>query len=108
MLPEDYISRRLSDLCKKNGVSAYRLSKQTGITQSVLSEVFRNKRTPTILTLDKLCSALGITLAQFFTEAGFPANLSQQQKELLSLWEDLTAEEKNMIKTLMKGLKEKE
>ena len=105
MQTENYVSYKISDLCKQNKMSAYKLSQITGISQSVLSGITKNKRMPTLITLEKICSAFGITLAQFFTEDNPAVELSDEQKELLSLWASMNYDEKRCVKALMKILK---
>lgn len=108
MLTENYISCKISDLCKENNISAYKLSQITGISQSVLSGITKNNRMPTLITLERICTAFGITLAQFFAGDNTPMELSAEQKELLSLWAEMNYEEKRCVKAFMKILKSKE
>lgn len=105
MQTENYVSYKISDLCKQNKMSAYKLSQITGISQSVLSGITKNKRMPTLITLEKICSAFGITLAQFFTENDTVTELSAEQREFLSLWSDMNYEERRCVKAFMKSLK---
>lgn len=108
MLTENYISYKILDLCRENDISAYRLSQITGISQSVLSNITKNNRMPTLITLEKICSAFGITLAQFFAKDNTLIDLSAEQQELLSLWSDMNYDEKRCVKAFMKSLKPNE
>ena len=62
----DYIADRLVDLCEKRGLTKYRLAQLTGMSQTAIGSIISKESIPTIPTLEKLCSAFGITLAQFF------------------------------------------
>lgn len=104
---ENYVSAKITDLCSKSGISKYRLSQRTGISQSALSDITKMKKLPTLITLEKICDAFGITLAQFFTEDGNVLDLSEEQKRLLQTWSTLKPEEKNFINTCMESLKGK-
>lgn len=104
---ENYVSAKITDLCSKSGISKYRLSQRTGISQSALSDITKMKKLPTLITLEKICDAFGITLAQFFTEDGNILDLSEEQKRLLQTWSTLKPEEKNFINTCMESLKGK-
>lgn len=104
---ENYVSAKITDLCSKSGISKYRLSQRTGISQSALSDITKMKKLPTLITLEKICDAFGITLAQFFTEDGNVLDLSEEQKRLLQTWSTLRPEEKNFINTCMESLKGK-
>lgn len=107
MCMENYVSAKITDLCSKSGISKYRLSQRTGISQSALSDITKMKKLPTLITLEKICDAFGITLAQFFTEDGNVLDLSEEQKRLLQTWSTLKPEEKNFINTCMESLKGK-
>ncbi|HBA68388.1 MAG TPA: XRE family transcriptional regulator [Lachnospiraceae bacterium] len=107
MCMENYVSAKILELCAKSGTSKYRLSQRTGISQSALSDITKMKKLPTIITLEKICDAFGITLAQFFTEDGEFLDLSEEQKRLLQMWATLKPEEKVFINTCMESLKRK-
>ena len=63
---EEYIPKRISELCRKRGYSKYRLSQLTGMSQTALGNIMSRDSIPTIPTLEKICDAFGISLAQFF------------------------------------------
>jgi transcriptional regulator with XRE-family HTH domain len=60
------ISKRLKELRKKMGFSQYKLSKESGVSQSYLSCLEAGKKTPTVDTLEKICNTFGISLSEFF------------------------------------------
>lgn len=104
MRVEDYIPARILELCSKGGISRYQLSLRTGISQSALSDIIKKKNVPTVTTLEKICDAFGITIAQFFTDDDSIPNLSEEQTELLQSWKGLKLEEKRVLKTFLKAL----
>ncbi|TDO90061.1 helix-turn-helix protein [Halanaerobium saccharolyticum] len=63
------IGKRLKKYRNQRGLSQKRLSNHTGISQSFISSIESNKQSPTITTLERICRALGITIAEFFSEA---------------------------------------
>ena len=65
---EEYVAGNIKDLCKKRHVSKYRLAQLTGIAQSSLGRIVANESTPSLQTLEKICSALDVTLSQFFQD----------------------------------------
>ena len=67
------------------GWSEYTLAENSGLTQSTISTWRRRNLQPSVASLEKICSGLGITLAQFFQENP-GVSLSAEQAELLSLW----------------------
>ena len=70
MTDGEQITERLKELLKARHMSRYRLTQLTGISQSSLCYLFQKKNVPGLVTLRKICDALGITLAQFFCERG--------------------------------------
>ena len=54
-------------------------------------------------TLEKICTALGVTLSQFFQE-GNSENLTEEQKEVLRIWNDLNINEQETVMSMLRGL----
>lgn len=46
-------------------------------------------------TVEKICDALGVTMAQFFAGMDVPVSLSESQQEVLNIWNNL--DEKNRM-----------
>ena len=55
-------------------------------------------------TLEKICTALGVTLSQFFQE-GNSENLTEEQKEVLGIWNDLSTNEQETVMSMLRGLR---
>ena len=80
------IMERIDELCKKRNISKYRLSQITGISQSAFSKMARQQSSLSLETIQRICDALGISLAQFFSESENYPDLTLQQVELLDFW----------------------
>ena len=93
---------RIKQLLEERHWSLYKLSKTSGMAQSTLSNMFTRNNAPTIGTLEDICSALGITLSQFFASDGEPVVVDEEQKELLEKWSQLTPDQKRAFLELMK------
>lgn len=104
MRTDEYVANRIVELCKEHGMTKYRLSQLSGISQTALANIISNASVPTILTLEKICDAFGITLAQFFTAKGYP-DLTDVQKELLEIWNSLEAKEREILLAFVRSLK---
>jgi transcriptional regulator with XRE-family HTH domain len=63
---EKHIADKITFLCEKRDISKYRLSQLSGISQSSLGRVMEQETLPSLITLEKICAALGVTLSQFF------------------------------------------
>lgn len=56
---------------------------------------------PTIPSLEKICTAFGITLSQLFAEGDAPVSLTESQKKLLERWARLSEEQQDVVFTLI-------
>lgn len=59
---------RLKEVRERIGMSQYRLAKVSGISQSTISDIENGKMSPSVDTMYRLCSALGVTLSEFFSD----------------------------------------
>ena len=101
------INKRVTQLCKMRGISYYRLAKESGLSESVLSSIRRNKNLPSLDTLEKICKAVSITMSEFFNSELFET--CQHTKELyITLWQELSANDKEKVLIYMHGLLHKE
>ena len=101
---EEYIAARVKELCEKYHVSKYRLAQLTGMSQTAVGNIMKMESIPTIPTLEKICDAFGITLAQFFTEndtANSPNAKSELDNSVAALKEDQREALAAFIKTIV-------
>jgi len=62
------IARRVRELRDAQGLSLDALAERSGVSRSNISLIERGQSSPTAVVLDKLASALGVTLASLFEE----------------------------------------
>lgn len=96
--------KRIRQLMDERGWSEYRLSKEAGLSQSTISNMFTRNNAPTLPTLEAICRAFGITLSQFFSEGDNPIELTEEQKLLFSKWITLTEDQKRKLLDLMDSI----
>jgi len=85
----------------ERGWTEYELAKNSCIAQSTISTWYRKKQIPTIDSLNKICTGLGITLSAFFAEGEDAVLLSPEQKELLDHWAALSPKQKEIVLELL-------
>ncbi len=85
----------------ERGWSEYQLAEKSGLPQSTISSWYRKNLIPTIPSLEKICTAFGITLSQLLAEDDTPVSLTQSQKKLLDRWSKLTEEQQEVIFNLI-------
>lgn len=59
---------RIRQLMAERGWTIYRLAQESGLSQTTISNIFKRNNQPSLPTVNAICDACGITLAQFFTE----------------------------------------
>ena len=62
------IHGKLKHLMQECGWTAYKLAKESGLSESTLANIFRRNTVPSISTLEEICNGFHITLSQFFAE----------------------------------------
>ena len=100
------IHERLRKLMNDRGWTEYRLSKESGLSESTLANIFRRNTLPSISTLESICAGFGITMAQFFAD-GEMAELTPDLKELFDNWVSLTVKQKEAVLQVIKTLNDK-
>lgn len=93
--------KRIKELMEARGWTDYRLAKESNLSHSTVTNMFNRNNAPTLPTLEAVCKAFGITLAQFFSECDEPNSLTPEQQELFSRWSSLTDEQKRLLLDLM-------
>ena len=84
--------KRLKQLREAKEYSIYRLSKDSDISQGHISDLENGKNQPTIETLKKLLTPMGITLSEFFNEDGEVTVLNDREKEIVTSFRTMNDE----------------
>lgn len=88
---------------QKRGWTEYTLAKNSELSQSTISSWYRKDLEPSLASIEKICNGLGITLSQFFSLEEYTNALSQDQKELLETWEQLSKEQRLALISLLRS-----
>ncbi|MFR8177284.1 MAG: helix-turn-helix domain-containing protein [Christensenellales bacterium] len=96
--------QRIRELMAQRQWSEYRLAIASGLSQSTIANIFSRNTTPSIATLESICSAFGITLAQFFSD-GEMVELTPEQREMFSAWSSLSTHQKEALSHLIQVMK---
>lgn len=95
------VAARLTKLRKQRGITTNKLANLAGISQSHLRDIELGLRNPTVETLSYFCDALGISLAEFFSddEPGISPFLLSAIKELSEVQQERLADFIQSLKT---------
>ncbi|AEG59000.1 helix-turn-helix domain-containing protein [Desulforamulus ruminis] len=99
------IGSRLTKFREAKNYSRNRLANESGVTQGFISLIELGKRLPKLEVLSKICSVLGITFEEFFSNKGkeeLPINNNFNQ--LNSLAQKLTSDQLQLINSVMKEI----
>ena len=95
---------RIRQLMVERGWTIYRLAQESGLSQTTISNIFKRNNQPSLPTVNAICDACGITLAQFFTEndtANSPNAKSELDNSVAALKEDQREALAAFIKTIV-------
>ena len=99
------VIKRIDMLMKERNWSDYKLSAESGLSSSTIANIHRRNTVPSISTLEAICTAFGITLAQFFTENSHTVQLNKEQQDLFERWMSLTDRQKRLVYELISEMK---
>lgn len=96
---------RITKLREQKNWSEYQLAEQSGLTQSTISSWYRKNLLPTLPSLERICLAFGITMAQFFEEdTNETIIINSKQKQILENIEKLNHEQFNALNLFLETL----
>ena len=95
MYEENFCIRRIKELMAKNHFNKYRLASKAGISLSTLTSMFDKNTDPRVQTLEKICSACGISVSQFFERSS--RDLTGDQEYLLNAYDLLSPSAKEHL-----------
>lgn len=97
------INKKIEKLRFQRGWSTYELAQEAGITQSTLTSIAKRGNPPKIETLECICEAFGITLAQFFMDDEALEMLNPEEKELIYQFRKLPEKKQMALLEFLKG-----
>ena len=87
---------RIRTLLEERGWSVYRLAQEAGVPQSTLANLFLRNNMPMVPTLERICQALGITMAEFFSQQPTLPPEEELTAQLLEEWAALSPAQKRL------------
>ncbi|SHK45656.1 helix-turn-helix domain-containing protein [Tepidibacter formicigenes] len=101
------VGTRIKQLRKRLNITTKELAELCNTSQPVISKLENGNRIADIPTLEKICNAFNITLADFFNDGTSSIPLTEDLKELVESAKDLSPEQikafTQAFKTITKG-----
>lgn len=86
---------------EQRGWSEYQLAEKADLPQSTISSWYKKQMLPSLSSLEKICSAFDMTMAQFLMEDEELVPINDEQKQLLEHWSYLSKEQKEIVLKLI-------
>ena len=83
------------------GWTKYRLAEEAMLTYSTLSAIYTRHTPPKLDVLEMICTAFGLSLAQFFAQGEEGEILSDDEKSLLKQYRKLSAAKRRALRELL-------
>ena len=96
------IIKKIETMRKSRGLSKYKLATEAGLTQSTYDTMVKRNTPPKIETLQCICNAFGITLAQFFAQDEKAEVLTQEERLFLSYFRNRSPSKRQAVLELIK------
>lgn len=103
MLNSMELYEKIEKIRIQKGISVAKLNSAAGLSHSTLSSWKVRRTMPKIESLESICFALGISLAEILYDVDSD-KLTGEEVELLSCWKNLNPEQKNAILSTIKSM----
>lgn len=95
------VGKRITNLRAIKGLTTTALAHKAGLAQSHLRDIELGNKNPTVETVSYICEALGISLAEFFSEE---IENSLQEDETLRIFYRLSKYQRETLLVFLKTL----
>ena len=99
-------TEKIKQLLAQRGWTAYRLSKNSGLAESTITNILKRNTVPSIPTLEAICKGFGITISQFFAD-GEMIDITPDISELIQYYTVLSPDQKVIAIQLLKNMNHK-
>lgn len=103
---ENFTLNRIDALLKKKGWTKYRLSKESDVPYATITHMYKRNTVPSMPTLERLCHAFNVSMAQFFYEGKGVIEMAPAQRELLECYNRCGTKKRELILKLAKDVEE--
>ena len=98
------VLERLRRLMEERGWTVYRVAHEAGLNEKTVYNIYSRNTMPSIPTLEAICTAFRITLAQFFAD-GKMIEVTPELEDVFESWIVLTPEQKEATRSMMRAFR---
>lgn len=98
------ILNRINEQRMLRNWTEYELAQRSTLPQSTISSWYRKNMLPSLASLEKICNAFDMTMAQFLAEDAALTEITAEEKNLLKKWELLSPQQKDSFLSLMDSI----
>ena len=98
------VLRKINKMRLDRDWSIYRLSVESDVPQSTLTNMFNRETLPSIITLSAICNAFGVSLSEFFAEETEVRESGADERELIELFNSASNEARESILCLLREI----
>jgi transcriptional regulator with XRE-family HTH domain len=95
------LGKRIREIRMANNQKLLNISQITGLSQPFISEIERGIKVPSLETLEKICTALGITLAEFFADTREREPLPPEIRQIIDKAQKLTPRQLKILNDVL-------
>ena len=93
---------KIERMRNERGWATHKLATESGVSDATIRKWVSDKRMPSIECLKQVCSAFGITIADFFAENKM-VELTPEKQKLFDGWTRLTKAQRDGILAIING-----
>ena len=98
------VIQHIKDLCAERNWTYYKLAKEAELPYSTISNMLHRGNIPSVPTLQKMCNGFGISLTSFFHPDMENVCLTEDQQEVINIFNKLSLEERKQFIAYGMGL----
>lgn len=98
------ISKRLKNIRIAKEISVYKLAQLSGVSETHIRDLERGDRNPSLDTISKLASAMGLSLPELLNEMDKVSYLSDKEKLLVEYFRNLSDDKADALLAFLKTL----
>ena len=98
------IASRLKKLRTAKGYSVYKLSQESGVSETHIRDLERGDRNPSLDTIDRIAKTFGLSLSELLNEDETVSYVTASEKELLDCYRMMPQDRSDALLAFLKTL----